>query len=93
MTESWFTTLSLAPDDRRQWEVYSNPETRQLVATVANGPGAKERARLIAAAPSLLDSVKKALDFIQSLPYEPSNTTSTKAQDALMDAIAKAEGR
>ena len=76
----------------------ANTGNHQGVVIAENGANVavvydKKDAHLIAAAPSLLDSAKKALDFIQSLPYEPSNTTSTKAQDALVDAIAKAEGR
>ena len=47
-------------------------------------------ARLIASAPDLLAAAKKALNFIHSLPYEPSMAPSTKLQDALVDAINKA---
>ena len=44
-------------------------------------------ARLIAAAPALLDACKAALGFIESLPYEPSNSPSTRLQDLLHDLI------
>ena len=40
----------------------------------------------------LVAAAQKALDFIQSLPYEASISPSTKAQDALVDALAKAKG-
>ena len=50
----------------------------------------KANAKLIAAAPDLLAACRKALDYIHSLPYAPSIDPSTKAQDDLVDAIAKA---
>jgi hypothetical protein len=56
-------------------------------------PMGEANARLIAASPDLLVAAQRALDYLQSLPYEPSIHPSTKAQDALHDAIAKAEGR
>ncbi len=40
----------------------------------------------------LVAAAQKALDFIQSLPYEPAIAASTKAQDALVDALAAAKG-
>jgi len=50
-------------------------------------------ASLLAAAPALLEPCKAALDFVHAMPYEPSNAHSTKLQDALVDAIDRAEGR
>jgi hypothetical protein len=50
-------------------------------------------ARLIAASVDLLEAAQKALNFIQSLPYEPSMAASTRAQDALVAAITKARGQ
>ena len=44
-------------------------------------------AKLIAAAPALLDACIAALSFIESLPYEPSNAPSTRLQDQLHDLI------
>lgn len=49
-------------------------------------------ARLIAASPRLLEACERALTFIMSLPYEPSNATSTRVQDALVDALTLAKG-
>jgi len=49
-------------------------------------------AALIAAAPALLAAARQALDYLETLPYQPSIHPSTKAQDALHDAIVAAQG-
>jgi hypothetical protein len=61
--------------------------------TVVEDDGGAANAHLIAASVDLLEAAQKALDFIQSLPYEPSMAASTRAQDALVAAIAKARGQ
>ena len=54
----------------------------------------RDAARALAdLAPELLAAAKKALQFIETLPYTPSNSAATKAQDTLVDIIARAEGR
>jgi hypothetical protein len=70
------------------------PDNREPIVETDSGyypPRGMDRT-LIAAAPDLLAACKQALDFIHTLPYEPSAAPSTRAQDALVDAIAKAEG-
>ena len=47
---------------------------------------------LIAAAPALLAAAQQALDYLETLPYQPSIHPSTRAQDALHDAIVAAQG-
>ena len=37
---------------------------------------------------TLRESLLQCVDFIESLPYQPSNSTSTRAQDAGRDALA-----
>ena len=49
-------------------------------------------AALIAAAPALLAAARLALDYLETLPYQPSAHPSTRAQDALHDAIVAAQG-
>ena len=39
---------------------------------------------------ALVEASKLALDFIHSMPYEPSRSPSTKVQDALVDALRTA---
>jgi len=53
-------------------------------------PDAKGNARLIAAAPALLEAAKFALSVIESLP--PMELSETMAEDKLSAAIASAEG-
>ena len=60
----------------------------------ADTVGADERAanaRLIAAAPDLLEAAKKVMMFIESLPYHGMDI-STDIQESLRRAIVKAEG-
>ena len=47
---------------------------------------------LLAAAPALLAAARLALDYLETLPYQPSAHPSTRAQDALHDAIVAAQG-
>ena len=47
---------------------------------------------LLAAAPALLAAARLALDYLETLPYQPSAYPSTRAQDALHDAIVAAQG-
>jgi hypothetical protein len=47
---------------------------------------------LLAAAPALLAAARQALEYLETLPYQPSIHPSTKAQDALHDAIVAAQG-
>ncbi|CAB4183724.1 hypothetical protein UFOVP1375_34 [uncultured Caudovirales phage] len=47
---------------------------------------------LHAASPALLAAARLALDYLETLPYQPSIHPSTKAQDALHDAIVAAQG-
>jgi hypothetical protein len=49
-------------------------------------------AALMAAAPALLAAARLALAYLETLPYQPSIHPSTKAQDALHDAIVAAQG-
>ena len=46
---------------------------------------------LLAAAPALLAAAKMALDYLETLPHQPSIHPSTRAQDALHDAIVAAQ--
>lgn len=76
--------------------VYSE-NGREIIFSAHNtrSGSAEEReanARLIAAAPELLEACRRALALIESLPYEPSSSPSTRAQDALVDAIIRATG-
>ena len=47
---------------------------------------------LIKASPALLAAARLALDYLETLPHQPSIHPSTKAQDALHDAIVAAQG-
>jgi hypothetical protein len=47
---------------------------------------------LIKASPALLAAARLTLDYLETLPYQPSSHPSTKAQDALHDAIVAAQG-
>jgi hypothetical protein len=47
---------------------------------------------LIKASPALLSAARLALDYLETLPHQPSIHPSTKAQDALHDAIVAAQG-
>ena len=88
-------TWRLGDADSEWLYLYNAPAclTENIVAAVKrNKDGAFDRVRLISAAPDLLAAVQAALDFIHSMPYEPSISPSTKLQDALVDAIAKATG-
>jgi hypothetical protein len=49
-------------------------------------------AALMSASPALLAAARLALDYLETLPYQPSIHPSTKAQDALYDAIVAAQG-
>lgn len=59
-------------------------------ATGVSEAEAMANMRLIAAAPDLLAAACRALDIIHSMPWDASNSVVTKAQDALVDAIARA---
>lgn len=67
-----------------------------MVAIVHNPAASRAEgariAALMAAAPELLEAARRALDYIESVTYESSNHPSTRAQDALNDAIARAQG-
>lgn len=66
-------------------------ELGHMVAIVHNPAAEGARiATLMAAAPELLEAARLALDYIESVTYESSNHPSTRAQDALNDAIARA---
>lgn len=71
-------------------------ERGHMVAIVhnpkANTAQGARIAALMAAAPELLEAARLALDYIESVTYESSNHPSTRAQDALNDAIARATG-
>jgi hypothetical protein len=40
---------------------------------------------------SLRAECQKILDYVHALPYEPSNSVSTRIQDMLVDALARTE--
>ncbi len=69
----------------------------QIVATV-NGDSAEteDRARLISAAPDLLDCLKRAMPFVEAVYREHGRQYLENGGDALEEfaaAIAKAEGK
>ncbi len=72
-------------------------DDRGHIVAIVHNPAANriEGARiaaLMAAAPELLAAARLALDYLETLPYQPSIHPSTKAQDALHDAIVAAQG-
>jgi len=71
-------------------------ERGHMVAIVHSSPDNPAQgahiAALMAAAPDLLEAARLALNYIESVTYESSNHPSTRAQDALNDAIARATG-
>ncbi|MFA9262942.1 MAG: hypothetical protein ACEQSB_06380 [Undibacterium sp.] len=67
-----------------------NNETDSVFFDLKSVPGVREDARLIAAAPCMLEALKYALEEIESLPQWPDEVNN--ARHAIIRAIAKAEG-
>jgi hypothetical protein len=61
-------------------------------ATYAAARDATPPSDLIKASPALLAAARLALDYLETLPHQPSIHPSTRAQDALHDAIVAAQG-
>jgi len=89
------TTYTAAPAKMHSGHDIRNA-SGHMVAIVhnpkANSVEGARIAALMAAAPELLEAARRALDYIESVTYESSIHPSTRAQDALNDAIARATG-
>ena len=70
-------------------------EHGKMVAIVHSPQGDTLRgervAHLMASAPALLAAAKKALDLLETPPWEPTIPPTPQAQDALHDAIVAAQ--
>jgi len=76
--------------------ILANPSYPAIACAFSQAGNAEANARLIAAAPDLLDKAIGAADWLDSLIREhntPSRAAMLNARDILRAAIAKAEGK
>lgn len=72
--------------------IWAGEDASALVATVHVSATTNENARLIEAAPGLLDACKEALPVVEAAFDEADEGPLFEAMDALRQAIAKATG-
>ena len=70
--------------------IHDTPEQFQRAIDLVKDPHGIRQ--LVIAHDELLAAARRALAYFEALPYEPSIHPSTKAQDALHDAITRATG-
>ena len=73
----------------RDAAIAANADAR---AAYVEARDATPTSNLIKASPALLAAAKLALDYLETLTHQPSIHPSTRAQDALLDAIVAAQG-
>ena len=85
----------MKPFEGERWVCYVNPITNTaVVAFTPDGPPATksltpETARLIAAAPALLDGLKRALDALNSMPRRTLPQEDSYELAAHLEALIK----